>query len=149
MDMTCEKSPEELPKLFTEIQKGFDVVYGVPDGQKHSVFRSLSSRFMKWLMGAALGSSTIARSGALRVFRSQVREALQEYRSPFVSIDSLLEWGTSRFGFVPVRHEPRQTGKSNYTFMKLVRHTFNMVTGSSIPLLRPASMLIPFTAFGF
>jgi glycosyltransferase involved in cell wall biosynthesis len=150
MDDDLQHPPEELPKLFAEIEKGYDVVYGIPEVQKHSFFRTISSRFTKWLIGMALDSPNIAQSGAFRVFRAQVREAFLDYRSQFVSIDVLLGWGTSKFNYLPVRHDPRYAGKSNYTFRKLVRHTFNMVTGFSILPLRLASLLgFIFTIFGF
>ena len=150
MDDDLQHPPEELPKLITEIEKGYDVVYGISDVQKNGFFRTISSRSTKWLMGLALGSPNITRSGAFRAFRAQVREAFIDYRSQFVSIDGLLGWGTSKFSYVPVRHDPRYAGKSNYTFIKLVRHTFNMVTGFSILPLRLASLLgFVFTIFGF
>jgi undecaprenyl-phosphate 4-deoxy-4-formamido-L-arabinose transferase len=150
MDDDLQHPPEELPKLLAEIEKGCDVVYGVPESQKHGWYRSLSSRFTKWLMGVVLGFPQVARSGAFRAFRSQVREAFLDYRSQFVSIDVLLSWGTSKFGFVLVRHDPRYAGKSNYTFRKLIRHTFNMVTGFSTVPLRLTSLLgFSFTVFGF
>jgi glycosyltransferase involved in cell wall biosynthesis len=150
MDDDLQHPPEEIQKMLAELQKGYDVVYGVPEEQKHSFFRGLSSRFTKWLMGVMLNSPNIARSGAFRVFRAQVREAFLDYRSQFVSIDGLLAWGTSKFSYVQVRHDPRQIGKSNYTFRKLVRHTFNMITGFSILPLRLASLLgFSFTIFGF
>src|SRR5690606_34417864 len=57
------------------------------------------------------------------------------YESPFVNIDVLLTWGTKRFAAVPVRHEPRTIGVSNYTLRKLITHALNMMTGfSTIPL---------------
>ena len=150
MDDDLQHPPEELPKLFAELQRGFDVVYGVPEAQNHSCFRMVSSSFIKWFIGAALGLPSIRRSGAFRAFRAQVRETFRDYRSQFVSIDVLLGWGTSRFGYVPVRHDPRYAGKSNYTIRKLVRHTFNMVTGFSTFPLRLASFLgFSFTIFGF
>ena len=150
MDDDLQHPPEELPKLCAEIEKGYDVVYGIPNVQKNGFFRTISSRSTKWLMGLALGSPNITRSGAYRAFRAQVREAFMDYRSQFVSIDGLLGWGTSKFSYVPVRHDPRYTGRSNYTFLKLVRHTFNMVTGFSILPLRLASLLgFVFTIFGF
>lgn len=129
MDDDLQHPPEEIPKLLAEIEKGFDVVYGVPETQRHSTIRILSSRFTKWMMGLALNSPNIAHSGAFRAFRAQVRDAFRNYRSKFVSIDVLLEWGTTKFSFVPVRHDLRYAGKTNYTFRKLVRHTLNMVTG--------------------
>lgn len=40
-----------------------------------------------------------------------------------------------------VNHEERKTGKSNYTFRKLVRHAINMITGFSILPLQMASVM--------
>jgi glycosyltransferase involved in cell wall biosynthesis len=150
MDDDLQHPPEELPRLCAQIGKDVDVVYGIPEVQKHGFIRIISSRFTKWLIGVVSNSPNIARSGAFRVFRAQVREAFQDYRSQFVSIDVLLGWGTSKFSYISVRHDPRFAGKSNYSFSKLVRHTFNMVTGFSILPLRLASLLgFGFTIFGF
>jgi undecaprenyl-phosphate 4-deoxy-4-formamido-L-arabinose transferase len=74
-----------------------------------------------------------------------VSEAFANYQSPFVSIDVLLTWGTTRFAAVPVRHDPRRIGKSNYTFRKLVTHALNMMTGFSVLPLQLASLM----GFGF
>ena len=47
----------------------------------------------------------------------------------------MLTWATTRFVAIQVRHDPRQTGVSNYTFRKLFRHAMNMMTGfSTLPL---------------
>lgn len=149
MDDDLQHPPEEIPKLLKELEKGHDVVYGVPQTETHGWVRNFASRFLKWLMGIALDTPHIPRSGAFRAFRSQVRAAFFNYYSSFVSIDVLLSWGTSHFGFVTVRHDPRPIGQSTYTFRKLVRHTFNMITGFSTLPLRFASLLgFVFTAFG-
>jgi hypothetical protein len=57
----------------------------------------------------------------------------------------LLTWGTTRFTSVPVKHNPRQTGISNYTFKMLLIHAINMVTGFTVLPLQLASLL----GFGF
>ena len=101
-------------------------------------------------MGLALNSPDIARSSAFRAFRSQVRDAFMDYQSPFISIDVLLTWGTSKFGSVQVRHEPRYAGKSNYTLGKLVHYTFSRITSLSTFPLRLSSIIgFVFTALGF
>ena len=87
---------------------------------------------------------------AFRVFRTQLRQAFHDYESPFVSIDVLLTWATNRFGAVPVRHDPRKLGTSNYTIRKLLIHALNMMTGFSIVPLQIASVTgFVFTLFGF
>jgi undecaprenyl-phosphate 4-deoxy-4-formamido-L-arabinose transferase len=50
---------------------------------------------------------------------------------------------------VIVEHDPRRVGRSNYTFRRLVRHTFNMVTGfSTLPLKLATAVGFGFTLFG-
>ena len=78
---------------------------------------------------------------AFRVFRTRIRDAFETYRGPYVSIDVLLTWGTTKFAHLPVRHEPRQVGKSTYTVRKLVTHAFNMMTGFSTLPLQVASLI--------
>jgi hypothetical protein len=54
-------------------------------------------------------------------------------------------WGTNRFTSIPVRHDPRRLGSSNYSFGKLVIHGLNMLTGFSTLPLQLASI----TGFAF
>jgi undecaprenyl-phosphate 4-deoxy-4-formamido-L-arabinose transferase len=88
-----------------------------------------------------MGAEIARQASAFRVFRTELRAAFADYRSPFVSIDVLLTWATTRFGAVVVRHEPRAAGQSNYTLGKLVTHAFNMLTGFSTFPLQLASLI--------
>jgi undecaprenyl-phosphate 4-deoxy-4-formamido-L-arabinose transferase len=86
---------------------------------------------------------------AFRVFRTQLRQAFANYESPFVSIDVLLTWGTTRFAAIPVRHDERTLGVSNYTLRKLIVHALNMMTGfSTLPLQIASLMGFTLTLFG-
>jgi len=70
-----------------------------------------------------------------------LREAFASYQSPFVSIDVLLTWATTRFAATTVAFQPRRSGSSNYTFTKLVRHALDMMTGFSTAPLQLASLI--------
>jgi undecaprenyl-phosphate 4-deoxy-4-formamido-L-arabinose transferase len=96
-----------------------------------------------------MGAETARNVSAFRAFRTPVREAFASYQGPFVSIDVLLTWATTRFAAVEVRHDSRRNGISNYTFRKLVVHALNMMTGFSTLPLQLASMVgFAFTLFG-
>jgi undecaprenyl-phosphate 4-deoxy-4-formamido-L-arabinose transferase len=96
-----------------------------------------------------MGAQTARKVSAFRVFRTAMREAFDDYRSPFVSIDVLLTWGSTRFASLPVEHRPRASGVSNYTFRKLVMHAINMMTGFSVLPLQLASVVgFSFTLLG-
>ncbi len=60
---------------------------------------------------------------------------------PYVSIDVLLSWVTTRYTTALTPMDQREQGSSSYTFRKLMRHTINMVTGYSSKPLRLVSWL--------
>lgn len=149
MDDDLQHPPEELPKLLAKMQEGYDVVYGTPESEQHGLLRDLASLITKIALQSAMGAETARVVCAWRVFRTSLRDAFAGYHNPFVSIDVLLTWGTTKFGSVRVRHDPRTIGKSNYTLSKLVRHALNMMTGFSVLPLQIASFIgFAFTLFG-
>jgi undecaprenyl-phosphate 4-deoxy-4-formamido-L-arabinose transferase len=92
-----------------------------------------------------MGAETARNVSAFRAFRTHLREGFRDYRSPWVSIDVLLTWSTTRFRCVRVTHAPRTAGVSGYTARKLVAHALNLMTGFSTLPLQIAS----FVGFGF
>ena len=149
MDDDLQHPPEEIPKLLDKLAEGYDVVYGTPQKERHGLWRDLASQVGKLALHSAMGAETARKVSAFRAFRTQVHDAFANYQGPFVSIDVLLTWGTTRFAAVPVRHEPRRVGASNYTFRKLVTHTLNMMTGFSVLPLQLASLMgFCFALFG-
>lgn len=149
IDDDLQHPPEEIHKLIERLGEGYDVVYGTPQKEQHGFWRDLASRLTKLALQSAMGIATARDVSAFRAIRTFVREAFADYRNPYVSIDVLLTWGTSRFSSVRVRHEPRLVGQSNYTFRKLVVHSFNMLTGFSVWPLQIASLIgFAFTLFG-
>ena len=149
MDDDLQNPPEEIPVLMDKLFKGFDVVYGKPKNEQHSIFRNFASQLTKIALQKGMGAETARNVSAFRVFRADVRDAFKNYNAPYVSVDVLLTWGTSRFAAVPVKHDKREMGESNYTFGKLASHALNMVTGFTILPLQIASFIgFFFTLFG-
>jgi undecaprenyl-phosphate 4-deoxy-4-formamido-L-arabinose transferase len=149
IDDDLQNPPDQIPGLLEKLEHGFDVVYGVPEHQQHGFLRDLASKITKLVLQNAMGTEIAKNISAFRVFRTYVREAFQQYRGPFVSIDVLLTWGTTRFAAVTVRHEQRREGVSGYTLRKLMIHALNMMTGFSVLPLQIASLVgFVFTLFG-
>jgi undecaprenyl-phosphate 4-deoxy-4-formamido-L-arabinose transferase len=145
MDDDLQHPPEELPKLLAVFVPEVDVVYGAPEHESHNLARNFSSIITKLVLQGATGADSARMVCAWRVLRTPLRNAFDSYNSPFVSIDVLLTWATTRFTAIRVHHEPRREGKSNYTYGQLIRHAVNMMTGFSVMPLQLASI----TGFGF
>jgi undecaprenyl-phosphate 4-deoxy-4-formamido-L-arabinose transferase len=57
-----------------------------------------------------MGVKVARNVSAYRAFRTRLRAAFGRYQSPFVSLDVLLTWGTTRFTAVTVRTIPALQG---------------------------------------
>ena len=149
MDDDLQHQPEEIPRLLDRLNEGFDVVYGTPEHEEHGLWRAMASRLTRLALRSAGGAEVARNVSAFRAFRTELRDAFTRYQAPFVSIDVLLTWATGRFAAITVPFKPRQSGSSNYTFAKLVRHAFDMMTGFSTAPLQLASLVgFAFTLFG-
>jgi undecaprenyl-phosphate 4-deoxy-4-formamido-L-arabinose transferase len=149
MDDDLQHPPEEIPNLLAKLAEGYDVVYGTPQQEQHGFWRDVASQVTKLALQSTMGAETARNVSAFRAFRTRLRDAFANYQGPFVSIDVLLTWGTTRFAAIPVHHDPRRVGRSNYTFVRLVTHALNMMTGFSTWPLQLASLIgFAFTLFG-
>ena len=141
LDDDLQQPPEEIPRVLARLEEGFDVVYGVPKVEQSGLMRALASRLTRLALRAAVDRKVAKNVSAFRVFRTQLRDAFAGYQTPFVSIDVLLTWATSRFGAVTVDFQPRRAGSSNYSFVRLVRHALDVMTGFSTLPLQVASIV--------
>jgi len=149
LDDDLQHPPEEIPLLLAKLDEGYDVVYGSPASKQHNIWRRVASWLLRQALRRAMGVDTARNVSAFRVFRTQLRDAFNHFESPYVSIDVLLTWGTTRFTYLFVRHDPRQIGRSNYTFRKLVMHAMDMATGfSTLPLQFASWLGFALTLFG-
>jgi len=149
IDDDLQHPPEEIPQVLAKLDEGYDVVYGTPQQEQHGLWRDLASQVTKLALQTTMGVEIARNVSAFRAFRAQVQNAFSNYQGSFVSVDVLLSWGTARFATIPVRHDPRRVGKSNYTFRKLATHALSMITGFSTWPLRLASLMgFVFTLFG-
>jgi len=149
MDDDLQHPPEEIHKLLSRLVAGADVVYGTPAKMQHGFLRNFFSKYTKRTMSYAMKIDTLVDLSAFRAFRTELRKAFESYESPHLLLDALLSWGTSKFEAVPVEHQPRTIGRSNYTPSKLFNQAMLMLTGFSTAPLRVASSIgFFFTLFG-
>jgi len=149
MDADLQNPPEEIPKLIDKLDEGYDVVYGVPQKKQHGLMRLLASWMVRITLKSALNVESAFQGSSFRAFRTQIREAFDNFQGPSVSLDVLLTWGSTRLCSIPVKHETRPAGESSYSFIKLFAHCFDVMTGFSTKPLQIASLIgFFFTLFG-
>jgi glycosyltransferase involved in cell wall biosynthesis len=150
LDDDLQNPPEEIPRLLDALVDRVDVVYGSPVEQAQDLWRRVGSGLIRRTLRLAMGVESARRASPFRAFRTELRDGFADFASPYVSIDVLLSWSTTRFTAIDVQHDARADGLSNYTLRKLVKHAWDMVTGFSTAPLQLASFTgFVFTGFGF
>lgn len=137
MDQDLQHPPEELPHLLSELEKGFDVVYGAPRKLPQGWLRNWMTSTIKILLARVMGVPSVRNISAFRAFRTELREAFVNFQTPSLTLDVLLSWGTTRFTSVVVEIPPAEN--SNYNFPALVKAAMLILTGYSTAPLRLAS----------
>jgi len=141
LDDDLQNPPEEMPLLLDRLERGCDVVYGMPGQVRQELWRKMGSKLVRLALRSAMAGKRAAMVSPFRAFRTELRRAFANYSAPSVAIDVLLTWGGARFDSVTVSHEERRSGRSGYSFLKLASHAINMMTGYGSWPLRFASIV--------
>lgn len=150
MDDDLQHPVEEIRSLLAKLSEGFDVVYGVSQQNEHGLFRDYAAIITKAIIFRVMNIPNVHRISSFRAFRTRLRDAFAEHRSPTISIDALLTWGTANFGETEVSFSHRKYGISGYGIAGLANYTLNVITGfSTFPLRLSSAIGFVFTLFGF
>jgi len=150
LDADLQHPPEAIPDLIEELDRGHDVVYGTPLHPQHGWWRNLITHQVRLALRSAMGIEIANYVSAFRAFRTELRDGFAGFSGPYVVVDVLLSWSTTRFGVVKITHAARREGRSSYSFRKLVVLTLTIVTAFSTRPLRIASLVgFTFTLLGF
>lgn len=135
MDDDLQNPPEEVPKLLDAIDKGYDLAIGAYDSKKHTAGRNLGGKLVDSLQRRVFSLPKDFQLTSFRAVRKIVVDNVVVMSSVYPYITSMLLSHTSRYVNVPVRHEQRLFGKSNYNMARSLRLTFNLLLSySSYPL---------------
>jgi glycosyltransferase involved in cell wall biosynthesis len=124
LDDDLQNPPEEIPRLLDALKPDVDVVYGVPIEKAHPAYRRIGGAALREILRVATGRREARLGSGFRAFRSDLAERLPQDAGRHFVLDSALRSSTDRIESVAVKHEPRQVGRSNYTFPMLVKLAF-------------------------
>jgi undecaprenyl-phosphate 4-deoxy-4-formamido-L-arabinose transferase len=147
MDQDLQHSPEDIPLLLAELEKGYDVAYGAPRKLPQGFIRNLLTANIKQILANVMDVPSVKNISAFRAFSTHLRASFENFQSPNMIIDVLLSWGTTRFTSVQVDIAEART--SNYNFASLVKAALLILVGYSTKPLRLASWIgFAMTLFG-
>ncbi len=136
LDADLQNPPEEIPKLVTTLEQGFDVVGSVRVAREDSLFRRLASRLVNRMMAWTTGVKLHDYGCMLRAYRRPVVESLCASKEISTFIPVLADLYAGRVTEVPVAHAERVRGTSKYSLWKLLKLQFDLLTSFTVLPLR-------------
>lgn len=137
MDDDLQNPPEEIPKLINcmEDNPEMDGIIGAYEHKQHSFWRQIGSFMVHIANRLVSHKPATLQTTSFRLLRRHMVEAISLHKTMSPVMGPLDVQNSRRIINVTVEHHPRKKGKSNYSFIALMRlaldHIFNF---STLPL---------------
>jgi undecaprenyl-phosphate 4-deoxy-4-formamido-L-arabinose transferase len=148
LDADLQNPPEEIAKLLAKMDEGFDYVGGVRSERHDNAFRRLGSRAMNAVRARITHIHMSDQGCMLRAYSRGIIDAINACREVSTFIPALAYTFAHNPTEVEVAHESRAAGESKYSFYRLIRLNFDLVTGFSVVPLQIFSLFGILIAIG-
>lgn len=141
LDDDGQTPPEEMFKLIDKIEEGYDFVSARYPKKKESLFRRFGAWTAKIMAEKLIGKPKNVQINSYCAATRAVIDETIKYRNAFPYVQGLELRITRNITDVEVDHHERETGKSGYSFFKLMSLWMNGFTAFSEKPLRLASII--------
>jgi undecaprenyl-phosphate 4-deoxy-4-formamido-L-arabinose transferase len=141
LDGDLQNPPEEIPRLVAKLEEGYEVVGGWREHRQDPAYRRAASDLINHLTSLTVGVKMNDYGCMLRAYqRGIVRQIIEcDERSSF--IPALANSLAKRTAEIEVGHSDRWSGSSKYSLLKLMRLSFDLITGFSLLPIQMVSLL--------
>ena len=139
---------DELHKLLKKLEEGYDMVFAQFDAKKNSFIQNIGTKINNLMAYYLIDKPKGLHMGNFWVCQSFVAKEAVKCRNPYPYLAGIFLQITKNIGTVPTSHKKRLSGKTNYTFRKMISLWLNGFTAFSIKPLRIASILGFLTSIG-
>jgi dolichol-phosphate mannosyltransferase len=144
MDCDLQDRPEEIPRLYAKAQEGFDVVYARRVERRDSWLKRLSSRAFFAVFDYLTEQHSDPAIANFGIYSCKVIDNYRRMRESVRAFPLFIRWLSFPSTSIDVEHAPRYSGRSSYTFRKLLHLAINAIVAQSN---RPLRLSIKFGFF--
>ncbi len=139
LDDDGQTPADEVGKLLSKLEEGYDVVYASYDHKQHASWRNWGTKLNNKMTEIMLGKPKELSIPSYLAARRFVIDEMLSYTHCYPYVDGLILRTTRSICNVPVTHRAREDGESGYILVKLIGLWMNGFTSFSVKPLRIAS----------
>jgi dolichol-phosphate mannosyltransferase len=136
MDCDLQDPPEEIPKLYHEAVKGYDIVFGRRERRKDAYFKRLASKLFYKIYDYFTESKVDNTVANFSIISSAVVEKLRLLKEQDRAYPLFVNWVGFKRSNVNIIHAKRNSGRSSYTVRKLINLAIDSIVSQSNKPLR-------------
>lgn len=131
MDCDLQDRPDEIPKLYNEAQKGWDIVYARRVNRQDKWLKRFSSKAFYWVYGYLSGMQADASIANFGIYNQKVIKEYNKMKEVARSFPSLVQHLGFKSVAIEVRHAERYEGESSYSLAKLFALSADVILANS------------------
>jgi glycosyltransferase involved in cell wall biosynthesis len=129
MDGDMQNDPADIPLLLDKLSEGYDLVSGWrKNRQDATLTRLIPSQIANWLIAQVTGVKVHDYGCSLKAYRAELIADMNLYGELHRFLPALAFIEGARIAEIPVRHHPRQFGKSKYGLDRTIRVVMDLIT---------------------
>lgn len=129
LDADLQDDPEEIPGLLALLEEGSDLVSGWKQKRQDPLNKTIPSRFFNAVTRRLSGIELHDFNCGLKAYRGEVVKDIRLYGELHRYIPLLAKWeGYVRIAEKPVRHHPRQYGRTKFGLERYIRGFLDLVS---------------------
>lgn len=128
LDADLQDDPAEIPRLFDELHKGYDLVTGWKKVRHDPWHKVIPSRIFNWLVSKLTGVHLHDHNCGLKLARAEVFREVRLYGELHRFVTVLAAARGFRVTEVPINHRPRLYGYSKYGASRFIKGFLDLLT---------------------
>ncbi len=135
MDPDLQDPPEEIERFLLEMEKGYDLVFGVRKEKVDSFFNRMYSKIFWGTLSTYTGLSLPKGLAVMRMFNRDFANRFIEYKEQNRFIEGIFMHIAMEYSTIEIAQHKRFAGKTKFNFSKKMKLAFDAIFDfSELPL---------------
>jgi glycosyltransferase involved in cell wall biosynthesis len=151
MDCDLQDRPEEVPRLWADAIKGYDIVRAKRVTRNDPIHRRVFSSAFYAILSYLTDTHQNPEFSNFGIYNRRVIDVITQWQEESKYFPAIVSWVGFSQSTLTVEQDPRLIGRSSYTFLKLAKLGLNVIVGFSdkpLQLVMIAGFAMALLSFG-
>ena len=150
MDPDLQDPPNEIPRFIEEIEKGYDLVFGIRKEKKDNFKNALFSKLFWWTLEKFTGLKIPVGLAVMRIFNRKFADQFLLYKEQNRFIEGIFMHIGMRQGTISINQRERFAGTSKFNFKRKMLLAWDAILDfSELPLKMAVRLGLVVSFIGF